>query len=90
MVGPSRHGACPSIIGRIGRKGGGVVPVSVIQGTWRKSSYSNSKGGSCVEVTATAARGAAVRDTQHREHGHLAFSAVEWTAFIGTVKGADL
>ena len=57
-----------------------TVPTS-----WRKSSYSSSHGQNCVEV-ADLPSGAAVRDTQHREHGHLAFEAAEWSALLGTVR----
>jgi predicted RNA-binding protein with TRAM domain len=55
---------------------------------WRKSSYSNDTGGECVEV-AESPREVLVRDTQNRGDGHLAFSAVEWVAFVkGTREGA--
>lgn len=56
---------------------------------WRKSSYSGSHGGDCVEV-ATAGDGAAVRDTEHREAGHLTLPSEEWTAFLVAVKSAEL
>ncbi|GAA3736848.1 DUF397 domain-containing protein [Salinactinospora qingdaonensis] len=56
---------------------------------WIKSSYSNSQAGSCVEV-AEAAATVYVRDTQHRELGHLAFSATEWTALLSQVKDGRL
>jgi hypothetical protein len=48
---------------------------------FRKSSYSTAKGENCVEV-ADLAEGAAVRDTQNREAGHLSFPAGEWRAFL--------
>ncbi|GAB3717605.1 DUF397 domain-containing protein [Nocardiopsis oceani] len=49
---------------------------------FRKSSYSGSQG-NCVEV-ADSSRGAAVRDTQNRESGHLAFGPAEWAALLAT------
>lgn len=52
---------------------------------WRKSSYSSSHGQNCVEV-ADVPFGTAVRDTQHRELGHLEFTATEWSALLGTVR----
>lgn len=52
---------------------------------WRKSSYSSSHGQNCVEV-ADLPTGAAVRDTQNRELGHLEFNATEWQALLGTVR----
>ncbi len=52
---------------------------------WRKSSYSGGGGGNCVEVAEgwTETR---VRDTQNREHGHLAFTTPEWTNLLNTIK----
>lgn len=47
---------------------------------FRKSSYSDRNN--CVEV-AEFSQGAAVRDTQHRELGHLAFPTPEWHALLG-------
>jgi hypothetical protein len=52
---------------------------------WRKSSYSSSHGQNCVEV-GDLPGAAAVRDTQHREAGHLTFAAGEWSALLGTVR----
>ncbi|GAA1002479.1 DUF397 domain-containing protein [Nocardiopsis tropica] len=53
---------------------------------WNKSSYSNGTGGNCVEARATG-QGAAVRDTQNRELGHLEAPAPEWTALLAAVRG---
>ena len=49
--------------------------------TFRKSSYSGSTTQNCVEV-ADLPSGAAVRDTQNREAGHLVFPSVEWAALL--------
>jgi hypothetical protein len=49
--------------------------------SWRKSSYSGSTTGNCVEV-ATAIDGIAVRDTANRDGGVLMVSASAWTAFL--------
>ena len=49
---------------------------------FRKSSYSG-RGDNCVEV-ADFSRGAAVRDTQNRDSGHLAFGSAEWAALLAT------
>lgn len=57
--------------------------------TFRKSSYSSGKGEDCVEV-ANMHKGAAVRDSQHRQAGHLAFPTTEWTAFLRSVQTEDL
>ncbi|MFL1380722.1 MULTISPECIES: DUF397 domain-containing protein [unclassified Nocardiopsis] len=50
---------------------------------WHKSSYSDT-GSQCVEVSEGVTTG--VRDTQHRELGHLEFAAAEWTALVDLVK----
>ena len=52
---------------------------------WRKSSYSNPDGPQCVEVADLPGR-TAVRDTQHREHGYLAFQSTEWSSLLNTLK----
>lgn len=51
--------------------------------TFHKSSYSNPQN--CVEV-ADLPTGAAVRDTQNRERGHLAFASSEWRALLAGVR----
>ncbi len=52
---------------------------------WHKSSYSHN-GNNCVEAREHAS-GADVRDTQHREAGHLSFSGPEWLALLTTATG---
>lgn len=52
--------------------------------SWHKSSYSTN-GGDCVEVT--EGHNVLVRDTQHREHGHLSFKGGEWSSLLSTLKG---
>jgi hypothetical protein len=54
-------------------------------GDWRKSTYSGSNGGNCVE-TASGNDAILVRDTANREGGMLAFSAEAWQAFLGTLR----
>ena len=54
---------------------------------WRKSSYSGSEGGSCVEL-ASGGGAVLVRDTTDRDGGTLAFSAGAWQAFTGGLKTA--
>jgi hypothetical protein len=48
---------------------------------WRKSSYSSSNGGECVE-TASVSGIVLVRDTTDRDGGTLAFGAETWQAFV--------
>lgn len=50
---------------------------------WHKSSYSTN-GGDCVEVA--EGRSVLVRDTQHRELGHLAFGSNEWSGLLSALK----
>ncbi|WP_435107765.1 DUF397 domain-containing protein [Nocardiopsis synnemataformans] len=53
--------------------------------SFRKSSYSG-RGDNCVEVADLPA-GAAVRDTQHRELGHITFAdAREWQALLAVAR----
>ncbi|WP_232832010.1 DUF397 domain-containing protein [Nocardiopsis sp. FIRDI 009] len=53
--------------------------------TFRKSSYSG-RGDNCVEVADLPA-GAAVRDTQNRQLGHISFGdSSEWRAFLAAVR----
>jgi Domain of unknown function (DUF397) len=51
---------------------------------WRKSSYSGSSGGDCVEV-ATAGT-VLVRDTKNRDGRALAFTPGAWQAFTASLK----
>ena len=51
---------------------------------FRKSSYSQPTQ-NCVEV-ADLPNGAAVRDTQNRDAGHLMFGASEWAALLSTAR----
>lgn len=52
---------------------------------WRKSTYSGSDGGNCVEVAAAADR-VLVRDTKHREGTALAFAPAAWHRFLPGLK----
>lgn len=61
-----------------------VVLSKVEQRSWHKSSYSGSGGGDCVEVA--EGEHVLIRDTQHREHGHLSFEGTEWTHLLDTLK----
>ena len=53
-------------------------------GDWHKSTYSYDVG-ACVEVS--EGRETRVRDTQHRDHGHLGFGAGEWAAVLQAIGG---
>ncbi|MFE1309231.1 DUF397 domain-containing protein [Streptomyces sp. NPDC058755] len=53
--------------------------------TWRKSSYSNSDGGECIEV-ADNLPVVPVRDSKTPARGALLFEAGAWSAFVDGVK----
>ncbi|MEU8762290.1 DUF397 domain-containing protein [Streptomyces sp. NPDC048659] len=54
--------------------------------TWRKSSYSNTTGGNCLEVRDDSPGLVPVRDSK-RPHGPvLVVSAAAWAPFVAAVK----
>jgi hypothetical protein len=53
--------------------------------TWRKSTYSGTNGGACIEVGADASQ-VMVRDTTNREGGTLEFSASAWSSFTASLR----
>ena len=57
---------------------------------WRKSSYSGSAGGNCVEVARHVPAVVAVRDSKDPDGPVLAFSRAEWQAFTARIKSGDL
>jgi hypothetical protein len=60
-------------------------PTAVTPG-WRKSSYSDNGGASCVEVGGTAA-GVLVRDTTNRPAAVLTIPATAWRALLAEIRG---
>jgi hypothetical protein len=57
--------------------------------TWRKSSYSGSNGGDCVEVAVLSDDGRAVRDSKDPGGPVLAFGPDEWRAFTAAIKTGE-
>ncbi|MEU8931281.1 DUF397 domain-containing protein [Streptomyces sp. NPDC048409] len=53
--------------------------------TWRKSSYSNSDGGNCLELAPGLPSLVPVRDSKDPDRGALVFGASAWSAFVGGV-----
>ncbi|MFB7994259.1 DUF397 domain-containing protein [Streptomyces sp. NPDC056002] len=53
---------------------------------WRKSSYSNDQGGSCLEVLDHHPAGIPVRDSKTPEGPAVVFSSTGWSSFITAVK----
>ncbi len=55
-----------------------------MESNWRKSSYSGSNGGECVEVATAGA--VLIRDTADRGGPVLTFTAKAWRAFTATIR----
>ncbi|MFF5772632.1 DUF397 domain-containing protein [Streptomyces californicus] len=53
---------------------------------WRKSSYSNSDGGNCVEVADGFPGVVPVRDSKRPEGAALVFGASAWAVFVRGVR----
>jgi hypothetical protein len=60
---------------------------------WRKSSYSNGSGGSCVEVAvlarASGGHDIAVRDSKDPHGPALTFTARQWRALTTAIKAHE-
>ncbi|MFK4151841.1 DUF397 domain-containing protein [Streptomyces fungicidicus] len=67
-----------------------TIPNAAVLNGWRKSSYSGSEGGSCVEVLDGYALGVPVRDSKDQDGPALIFGAGTWSIFISTLKGGKL
>jgi hypothetical protein len=57
---------------------------------WRKSSYSNSEGGSCVEILDCYPLGVPVRDSKYAHGPALLFPPTSWTSFVAAVRDGHL
>ncbi|MCX4752145.1 DUF397 domain-containing protein [Kitasatospora purpeofusca] len=57
---------------------------------WRKSSYSGSEGGNCIEVADTCADTVPVRDSKDPHGPTLTFSTDAWQSFITAVHSGEL
>ncbi|MER5460541.1 DUF397 domain-containing protein [Streptomyces sp. NPDC002668] len=58
--------------------------------SWRKSSYSNSDGGECVEVSDDFAGVVPVRDSKDPHGPVLVFQAPDWSSFVSAISGGQL
>ncbi|NUS90620.1 MAG: DUF397 domain-containing protein [Streptomyces sp.] len=56
---------------------------------WRKSSYSNTQGGSCVEVVDGIPGIVPLRDSKNPEGPALVFESATWTSFVQAVKRGE-
>ncbi|WP_327295469.1 MULTISPECIES: DUF397 domain-containing protein [unclassified Streptomyces] len=57
---------------------------------WRKSSYSNSTGGDCIEVGDGCATVVPVRDSKNPDGQVLAFAVGGWASFVSAVKSGEI
>ena len=57
---------------------------------WRKSSYSGSNGGGCIDVADNLPGIVAVRDSKDPHGPNLTFSRDEWRTFTSCVKRGEL
>ncbi|MFI7322090.1 DUF397 domain-containing protein [Streptomyces venezuelae] len=59
------------------------------QANWRKSSYSNSSGGDCVEIAIDLPGRVPVRDSKLTSGPTLVFPATAWVPFISAVTAGE-
>lgn len=60
-------------------------PIDLTAATWRRSSYSNSDGGQCLEV-AERLPVVPVRDSKNPDIPALVFPAPAWASFVAAVR----
>lgn len=65
-----------------------ISDASTLSG-WRKSSYSASDAGSCVEVLDGYPSGVPVRDSKSPHGPALLFPPDSWSSFVDAVKGGE-
>lgn len=63
-----------------------IIPNAAALSGWRKSSYSGSEGGSCLEVLDHHPTGVPVRDSKTPQGPALLISPQSWVSFIAAVK----
>jgi len=56
---------------------------------WRKSSYSGSNGGQCVEVASNLPAVVAVRDSKNPEGGALVLGRESWAEFLAAAQSGE-
>ncbi|SFD59731.1 DUF397 domain-containing protein [Streptomyces aidingensis] len=61
-----------------------MKPVS--EALWRKSSYSGSENGACLEVRDDSPGAVPVRDSKAPDAAHLIIPAASWQAFVNFSK----
>ncbi|MDT3396645.1 DUF397 domain-containing protein [Streptomyces sp. B1866] len=67
-----------------------MQPIDLSAAAWRKSSYSNTDGGECVEVADGFPAVVPVRDSKVPGGAALVFESAAWSSFVTAVKRGDL
>ncbi|MFD8385236.1 DUF397 domain-containing protein [Streptomyces sp. NPDC059679] len=65
------------------------IPEASILGTWRKSTYSGSENGDCVEVADGFPGAVPVRDSKDPHGPALVFESSEWSSFVSAIKRGE-
>ncbi|MFH8383899.1 DUF397 domain-containing protein [Kitasatospora sp. NPDC018058] len=65
------------------------MDVDLTDASWRKSSYSGTNGGACIEVADGFAGVMPVRDSKDPSGPALVFSAIAWQAFATAVRTGE-
>jgi hypothetical protein len=66
-----------------------TIPDASALAGWRKSSYSGTDSGSCVEVLDNHPSGVPVRDSKDPQGPALVFPTAAWATFISAVRQGD-
>ncbi|GAA1169312.1 hypothetical protein GCM10009654_28180 [Streptomyces hebeiensis] len=66
-----------------------IEPIRIPVHAWRKSSYSGSNGGECLEVADGIAGVVPVRDSKTPERSHLTFRPSAFASFVQAVCRGD-
>ncbi|MEV6563144.1 DUF397 domain-containing protein [Streptomyces kronopolitis] len=67
-----------------------AIPNAASLRGWRKSSYSDNEGASCLEVLDNYPCGVPVRDSKVPHGPALVFETAAWSSFVGAVKDGAL
>jgi hypothetical protein len=67
-----------------------MTSASALSTRWRKSSYSSSNGGECVEVGVGVPDAVPVRDSKDPHGPALLFTPAAWDSFVTAVRAGEL
>ncbi|HUZ26443.1 MAG TPA: DUF397 domain-containing protein [Streptosporangiaceae bacterium] len=66
-----------------------ILSTDLTKAIWRKSTYSGSSGGNCVEVARNLPGIVAVRDSKDQAGPALTFAPEQWRAFISGAQAGE-